>query len=282
MKKYLLAIVIASVLPIYGQEKTTQPHEDQRAAKNAVKPKTDKPVAPPETRVVINEDTTNGQENRAEEGSKNYFDKNVAIAGILINCGLLIAGSIGICVTIKTLKAIQRQGLIMIRQARIMQGQATVLERQTKAVEDSVSLQKTLKRQWLEYDNWRIQPAWERSISTDIRLLFDITNNTDMPLTIRSITLSVNLRNTTTSARTEIPPKKSHPVFLDLDNLTRDQVQEYIHDNLVLTVMGSVSYKDAFRDDRYQGISRIFMGGRSGFTSTEGPGWIPYEEEDDD
>jgi hypothetical protein len=58
--------------------------------------------------------------------------------------------------------------------------------------------------------------------------------------------------------------------------------EETARNSLVLTLMGSVAYKDAFRDNRNQGLSRIFRGGKSGFISTEGPGWIPSEEEDDE
>lgn len=207
---------------------------------------------------------------------------------VLVGIGAIVSALCTLGVIRRQTKHIARQAVSMRRQTTILRDsvaaikeQGKILERQTKAVEGSVSLQKTLKRQWLEYENWRIEPAWERSISTDIRILFDISNNTDMPLTIQSITLSINLKNTTSDARIDIPPKKSHPVSLDVD-LTREQVQNYIHDNLVLTFMGAVSYRDAFRDDRSQGISRIFTGGKSGFTSTEGPGWIPSEEEDED
>lgn len=53
------------------------------------------------------------------------------------NWALAIAAIIGICVTVKTLKAIQRQGITMIQQSRIAQRQATTMEGQTKAAEDA-------------------------------------------------------------------------------------------------------------------------------------------------
>lgn len=72
------------------------------------------------------------------------------------NWALAIVAIIGICVTVKTLKAIQRQALIMIRQSRIMQRQARTMERQTdativaaKAARDNAQAVLDSERPWL-------------------------------------------------------------------------------------------------------------------------------------
>jgi hypothetical protein len=285
--------ILGIVIAVIGISSPAQQNQNSAKKHYKVSQQAVSPAGVPNPSPVSQESTVI-EEVSPKEKPENFFRQ--AFAPEFFSNWILVLVGIGAIVSaLRTLGTIRRQTQHIARQAASMRrqttilresvaaikGQGKILERQTKAVEDSVSLQKTLKRQWLEYENWRIEPRWDKSIGTDIRILFDIANNTDMPLTIQSITLSVNLINTTTRARTDIPPKGLHPVFLDVFNFTQEQVHKFNHDNLVLTFMGSVSYRDAFRDDRSQGISRIFMGGKSGFTSTEGPGWIPSEEEDE-
>jgi hypothetical protein len=137
--------------PIYGQEKGSQSSEKEEASQAVPQP-----LPPSSNIVVIDKQTSeinkNGVQNRPESYLHRFFGaENVP------NLGLLLAGIVGICVAIKTLKAIQRQGIIMIRQARIMQRQASTMEAQTGAIiiaansaKASADIQNASQRAWLD------------------------------------------------------------------------------------------------------------------------------------
>src|ERR1700730_5372194 len=62
--------------------------------------------------------------------SVDYIERIITVIGVICTVALTIVGIIGICVALRTVKTIQRQSLIMIRQARIFQRQANSMERQ--------------------------------------------------------------------------------------------------------------------------------------------------------
>jgi hypothetical protein len=72
------------------------------------------------------------------------------------NWVLAIVAVIGICVALRSLRALQGQARIMIRQSRILQRQANTLERQTQATEEAAKAAKgsadaliNIERAWI-------------------------------------------------------------------------------------------------------------------------------------
>jgi hypothetical protein len=76
---------------------------------------------------------------------------------LVCTIALTVVGISGICLAWHTLRAIQRQGWIMIKQARILQGQSRSMERQAKAAEDAAIAAKkstdalaNIERAWVD------------------------------------------------------------------------------------------------------------------------------------
>jgi hypothetical protein len=110
--KYLIAVAFfAVIIPVYGQEKGSQPRPDRGAT---AQPKQTAPQTP-STVNAINQQAPNEQQNGTSGHTDSYLRRLFAPAN-LPNIGLLLAGIAGICVAIRTLKAIERQGLSMRRQ----------------------------------------------------------------------------------------------------------------------------------------------------------------------
>lgn len=107
MNTFLLAAVLIAIvppiLPVYGQEKNTEPHADQKRAK---------PVhdssSPSFAVGTINQETTEGKSDNPNDHSDSYLH-HLLLPETLAAIGLLVAGICGIRVAVRTLKAIERQ-----------------------------------------------------------------------------------------------------------------------------------------------------------------------------
>ena len=119
MKGYLFAIVLAVHLPIHGQEERRKPTTNETHAQATKKPDTAKPPSPPNAGVVVNQEATNCQCNRAADNPKSYFSRLFSPEN-LPNIGLFFAGIVAIIVAICTLKIIVRQTAAIEKQANAM------------------------------------------------------------------------------------------------------------------------------------------------------------------
>jgi hypothetical protein len=106
---FLLTMVVAVFLPVYGQEKGPQTAPNANHAQNTTGPAaaTAHASAP---LIVVNQQTTQAQHNGAANDSKSYFSRLFSPEN-LPNIGLLIAGIAGIVVAIYTLRTIKEQAI---------------------------------------------------------------------------------------------------------------------------------------------------------------------------
>lgn len=105
--KYALAFVVLTVvIPVFGQEKGPQarPHKDETTQLKQAEPQT------PPTIKVTNQQTPTGEQNRAKANAntnaESYFSRLFAPES-LPNIGLFLAGIVGICVAIRTLRPLR-------------------------------------------------------------------------------------------------------------------------------------------------------------------------------
>jgi hypothetical protein len=164
----------------------------------------------------------------------------------------------------------------MQKSTAAVEKQAAILERQTKAVEDSVALQKTLKQQWLETENWQ---AYRNNGGTEILVSFRIINPTDMPLTLRVIEIYQMGRNETFTLQHILAPDGNRPFDFAVP-IREKELRSYSEDKLVLRIFGNVSFVDNFGDWREQRIGHVATGGISGFVFTQFEGWLPSGNEE--
>jgi hypothetical protein len=113
MKRLIAVAFFATIFPIYGQEKRPQSPSHEERTKE---PKQAAPQAP-STVSVINQQASNEEQNRAKSHTESYLSRLVAPEN-LPSIGLLLAGIWGICVAIRTLKAIESQTHILSESQR--------------------------------------------------------------------------------------------------------------------------------------------------------------------
>jgi hypothetical protein len=164
MKPALSLMVLAILLPIYGQEKSSQSSSDT-ASSNELKKLTPKtqPTPSPTNINVLNEQAPDREENRAKEHPKCYLSRLFAPEN-LPNIGLLFAGIVGIIVAICTLKAIERQ-------ADLMESSLVAVQRAfvfPKGVESTVHIVDAATNKTTE---WHLWIPWENSGLTPTKAL---------------------------------------------------------------------------------------------------------------
>src|SRR5271156_3461228 len=154
-----------------------------------------------------------------------------------------------------TLYVINKQAREMARATEEMkkstaavERQAGILERQTKAVEDSVELQKTLKRQWVNLQNWKLKGeqvnrAYVKSIFVGIS--FDVTNPTDMLMQLRHVEIFALEGNQVKGPNIPLSPTEPYSAFFQI-KLTERETSEYFSDSLKLLIFGNIDFKDNF------------------------------------
>jgi hypothetical protein len=117
-------ILIGAVLPINGQEKSSQPAAHNESTEAVKKPSPPSPTASAPS-VVTNQQGTAVQENRAKDSSQSYLKRMLA-AENLPNLLLVGVGIGGIIITISTLKAIQAQTKAVLRSVVAIKRQTAV------------------------------------------------------------------------------------------------------------------------------------------------------------
>lgn len=146
MTKSVLSLLFAWVLLCGFQQRTTpQSGEPNQKQTSATQPRSESseqkttPIGPRQSRP---ESADQNSDRNKESGNQNVHivapektvdrvERVVSIVGMICTIVLAIVGIAGICFGWQSLRAIQRQGVIMIRQSRILQRQANTAERQT-------------------------------------------------------------------------------------------------------------------------------------------------------
>lgn len=133
MRLQFAIVILATVLPIYGQEKSPQSAPNKNYANDVKKREPQTAPASPTPQVnVINQQASAAQEYGAKNHADSYLRRLFSPEN-LPSIGLLIAGIAGIVVAICTLKIIERQTGHIARQARSMRYQTTILRNSAEA-----------------------------------------------------------------------------------------------------------------------------------------------------
>jgi hypothetical protein len=170
----------------------------------------------------------------------------------------------------------------MKRSTVAVEQQADILERQTKAVEDSVELQKTLKRQWVNLQKWKLKG--EEVNRTNVKSIFvevsfDVTNPTEMLLQLRHVELFELEGGQVESPNISLSPTEPYRASFRV-KLSEGQTGEYFGDLLKLTIFGNIDFKDNFGEKRSQTFGYICMGGITGTVFRQYDRWLNDDEED--
>ncbi len=110
--------VLAFLFSMYGQEKNAQPSSHAATPSELKQPaKKTQPAAPLTNVDVVNEKTSGQKQNGTKNNPESYLSRLFAPEN-LPNIGLFLAGIVGICVAIRTLRAIESQTRVLVEGQR--------------------------------------------------------------------------------------------------------------------------------------------------------------------
>jgi len=206
------------------------------------------------------------QTNNPAADSESYLCRLIAPAN-LPNIYLVLVGIGGIFAAIGTLDILKRQ--------------TNAIERQTKAVEDSIALQKTLKRQWLNLENWRIMgEKTQTGEHTLISLMFNVINSTDMELKLKCVELFLLDGNQFLTPNVFLVPTKSYSAIFHV-KLSKQETENYFRNSAKLLFIGILHFKDNFGDRNDPIFGEYCDGGVDGFEFRAFDRWLSQEEDDE-
>lgn len=138
--------------PVQNQTPQTTSHNQNSETKKNNSQLQPAPTVEAEQNVPLQRPTAEKRNNSIKNGDPDP-DWWAIVPNILIAFGTLVlagVGAIGTCAAIKTLKAIRRQGRIMIQQTRVLQRQARAAEETIQATKENAEILANIERPWVD------------------------------------------------------------------------------------------------------------------------------------
>jgi hypothetical protein len=228
--------ILALTLCVLSVQTHAQPDKAQQTHKG------DNPSFP--TATVVPQD---GNSPSLQTESKNHVDADVRVISapnkdgyeriaFWANLALVAVGIGGIVVAVCTMKKI---------------------ERQTKAAQDSITLQETAFSQWVELMDWSSE------ISGDARNLtvrVDLVNSTNFPLTLRSVCITLQLETEAHLICKDrvLPPNE--PVRMSVAiALTELQIATFRGDGIGIFVKGGIEFTSILKRSAAQNFQGLLL-----------------------
>ncbi len=134
-----------------------------------------------------------------------------------------------------------------------MERQTGAIEKSAEAAENSIKLQETALRQWVDIKEWRSIP-WI-PVGTEewnLHIQFDVVNPTDKPLTLNGVFIKIGEEEKTIIRKNLIPPEKWHPVVMSV-KITEEQALKWEDlKELIFLVNGYIEFEDVLEKIRNQ------------------------------
>jgi hypothetical protein len=269
--RLVAAAIILTTLAFQGTIPRTTKNESADQVKSNANANQKPPGVRPST---VTPNATNGSQGQSEKIASDDEKKSVRIApypllvqavkdtwdvALVICTGLLVlVGGFQILYLCRTIKAIKEQ--------------ASIMRRNTEATEKSVRLQEVGLRQWVVIQDWQLRDKQLFMILEGmLTLTFDVFNPTDYPLTLESWTATIGGEKHAGTIRTLLPPQS--PYLISIPIVTdRQENERFMQDNLLLAVVGSITFTDVLNDRQEQSFSQMCRCGQniSKFSRYEG------------
>jgi hypothetical protein len=171
----------------------------------------------------------------------------------------------------------------MRESTRAVKGQALIMEKQTKATEDLVSLQRVAMQQWVHADKWEADWRFSEKAEVIATISFEIINPTSFPLIVSNVYMTAGQA---LSDHTDIflVPKEGHRFNYSINVFEPEP--KYGETELRFDLAVFVYYQDAFKEAQLQVFGKTFIFDRSDMTARFEPyrGILPrlLERDDDD
>ncbi len=131
--------------------------------------------------------------------------------------------------------------------------------RQTNIMERSLRLQESALRQWLNTDEWNI----EMGEGNDITIFFSVLNNTDFPLWLETVNVTVPNFEQAQAVGTWMIPKGKYSITAPV-RISEERMTAFQSGRLILPVELSMFFRDTLKN-RWEQKSELtvvkYMGG---------------------
>ncbi len=239
LKSLAIVVLVASILPIYGQQKSSQTGSDQTNRESA-----QNPAAIPSRVItcVVKQEGTTIECNWTQSKPEGYF-KRLSAPENAPNITLVFVGILGVIAAVGTLVKIERQ-------TKATEDAAVATQNSATAMFKSVELQEIQFRQWVEIGDWEnmthyIQPTSDKAT---IIIRFKVGNTTKFPLTLKVVTTKRLGQSDTFAPNTLVPPEEGYPADFSVAVEGRD-LALYRENNYVFGLAIEVTYEDVLRKD---------------------------------
>jgi uncharacterized protein (UPF0333 family) len=134
--------------------------------------------------------------------------------------------------------------------------------RSAKAAEDSVKLQQSAQRQWVNLEKWNVSKV--NTSRTLLAITFEIVNPTKVPLTLHYVITKTADRKTNTSIPASLLTPQNPRVSGAAYDVTEKQMDLFDQSKLVFQIECVVLFADAFGKHWEQIFGRLLQGGTGG------------------
>jgi hypothetical protein len=133
----------------------------------------------------------------------------------------------------------------------------------TQSMCESVKLQETALRQWVDIASWSIRREIREDGRKMLYIAFDIVNHTKLPVTLESVTISVGGDRLDSKAKNALNPDNNFRVDTFI-LLSEDQDAHYLGNRLILPVRGDVAFIDVLTKCRHHPFGGLLVCNRQG------------------
>lgn len=148
-----------------------------------------------------------------------------------------------------------------------------------------MELQKTLKTQWVDLENWSAKAPW-RLDDTEllVTIFYEIVNPTDMPLTVKRVEVSTGSGRNKSASEFVLNPKSRKLMSVPFSFADKERIDLYFGGDLVINIFGTVTFKNNFGKLQRQLFGEVCKGGvgehdgDSGFSFERFDAWLPSED----
>ena len=119
-----------------------------------------------------------------------------------------------------------------------------------------------LNQQWLDTDNWESFGMTRPDGTTYVLITFNVVNPTNMAVSVQRIEVSQNHKRTTIyeTVNETLGPGRRYPIEIEYP-ITDNRIPRYVAGTLRVLITGSVSFTNAFGDERTQQFGRVCVAG---------------------
>jgi len=158
--------------------------------------------------------------------------------------------------------------------------QAIQMRKATDAMREATELQKVMAAQWVDLEKWMvISPPWDsKRENVRLQIGFEIVNRTSMPLTLRFVEVFTTDFRETFSTEDILLPKGRRAIDFGIVIREKERIDLLFSGQLVLYVLGMITFKDALGEWQKQRFGEICKGSGGGFEFSPFVGWLSSDE----